>query len=313
MKRTEIAYKELGIVTLKAEHDGLQYQIATYDSMCDLKDKINLGTTRGLFEKPTIEEMLRSFTSSEWSEWKDFIFQGKFKNMEEVNIHMEQGLAINKTLDYIEKFRNTSLQTEEIQELKHRAKSMKKRRVFSEVGSELDIDRVLCGDPEHWSYMKRGAEKSVMKIGFNIGMVAAVTDEQVQQVLAMGIILTELLQLAGITVELHACYLGINRTTIVKHGGMMVKIKGAEERLDIQRISGIACSGIYRSYGFLSHGNVLDCKKHGCEYGFGRSGDINDNLKALSGMDYIIDNSFSNDQLQILVGNLLKTNGHDSN
>ena len=147
----------------------------------------------------------------------------------------------------------------------------KRKRRISDVGDEIDIDRVLSGVPEHWSMMHRGAKRQKVRLGVSIGANAGVkTIEYVSiPATALATVVAQELEKRGHATEIYyiqpsvGVHLFKNNEDIANFlpGGSVrkVKVKSAEERFDENRIMSLAHSGLFRILMFMAkaYQNVL--------------------------------------------------------
>jgi hypothetical protein len=222
---------------------------------------------------------------------------------------MELGLASESTLLMVEQLRTALLNKDSIRELEHFAKTTRKKKVFSETGNELDIDRVMCGDPQHWQKTTPGKQTKIVKIGVNLVMSRGFGSATMNQIASFGVVACELLMQAGLNVEMSALYLSGGITREIVFGGEVVICKHADEILDINKLCVTGIPGILRFFDFATIDCILDGS---ADYGFGRSMSLPDELKEHLNLDLIIDSKTTQQEIEINLYELLKFETHES-
>ncbi len=314
MSKSITAFEKLGIVTQTQlfpkvrEHRGGRYQYAEFESLYEMQEKICKGYDDKVFNEKLHNGKL-------WGEDFGFFGEEKAKELEEnwrfgeehetlekTREAMKYGTASLKTIENVEKLRETILNKESMQSLFHQARTLKKRRVFSDEGAELDIDRVLCADPYHWSKLTPGKKSNVMRIGINLSVNAGFSEREIQEIAGLGLIATELLHTAGFNTEVFAIYIGSNETDQLTQSGAIIKMKSATEPIDIQRLCGIGIVGIFRAFVFACITDVLDGTP---TMGLGSAHGLDDNMKKMLDMDYVIDSCSTSESVEIEIGELI--------
>jgi hypothetical protein len=203
-----------------------------------------------------------------------------------------------------------------IEESMRRAVSFKRRRKFSDSGSELDIDRVLSGDPEHWQSMTKGKKENVVRLAVNFSVTSGHTEKQLNQLGALTTVAVDMLQRCGLSVEVLALCVAENVTRTFEHEkkpvkvtryeqGFTFKLKSASEKLDVSRVACIGIPGLYRSYGFTNWINFLDGVPSS---GLGRGMETTKNVKDLLKIKNLIEVKWvKNGGEKAFLSNLLKS------
>ena len=139
--------------------------------------------------------------------------------------------------------------------LTERFESVKRKRVWSDDGSELDIDRVMCGDPNHWVKSKRNGKKRVIRIGVNMSASAGNKAKTFGQNVALAYLASEQLETLGYGVEIVAlsCAYASGRNNLNMNddeNAYTFPLKRSTEPTDINRIGSIGLPSLLRYYGF---------------------------------------------------------------
>lgn len=234
-------------------------EILHYDSVAHMVD-----TTK---ENATNRKYLNKPYDDDWT-WGT-----EFKGLDETYNALRNGECSQKTLKHIEEYRNVLLNMDGIDDMMRRAETFKRRRKFSESGSELDIDRVLSGDPEHWQSMTRGKKQNVIRLGVNFSVTCGHTEKQLNRLGALTTVAVDMLQRCGLAVEVVGLCVAHNITEDKLCGemeqGFTCTLKSSQEKLDVSRIACIGIPGLYRAFGFATWSNYLEGKPtSGLGYGY---------------------------------------------
>lgn len=243
-------------------------------------------------------------------------FGSEFPDIESTTEALRSGECSSKTLKEISKYRDILLNMDGIEESMRRAVSFKRRRKFSDSGSELDIDRVLSGDPEHWQSMTKGKKENVVRLAVNFSVTNGHTEKQLNQLGALTTVAVDMLQRCGLSVEVLALCIAHGVTKTFEHKekpvevkkyeqGFTFKLKSASEKLDVSRVACIGIPGLYRSYGFTNWVNFLDGE---AESGLGRGMETTKNVKDLLKIKNLIEVRWvKNGKEKAFLSNLLKS------
>ena len=213
----------------------------------------------------------------------------EFQGLESTTEALRNGECSQKTLKHIEEYRNVLLNMDGIDDMMRRADTFKRRRKFGESGSELDIDRVLSGDPEHWQSMTRGKKQNVIRLGVNFSVTCGHSEEQLNKLGALTTVAVDMLQRCGLAVEVVGLcvahkVMSNNLIGSKPEQGFTCVLKSAQEKLDVSRIACIGIPGLYRAYGFTTWINYLEGRAtSGLGYGNETSNEVKDllNIKHL--------------------------------
>lgn len=196
--------------------------------------------------------------------WKPYRYEnnnqwyfGTLRTYEKSVDALINGKATDRQVETAQKIYNQISKSPFVLQLEQRAQSIKKKRVFSEDGAELDIDRVMCGDPMHWTRLTKGAQKPVVRIGANINGNAGEGEQRFIGVAAAAAVISDLVSRAGFSVEVYSC--STSQTDGARcYASLCCKIKQAEQPLDINRICSAGLPIILRHFSFTVRGNSLE-------------------------------------------------------
>lgn len=215
------------------EYDAgvVKNQIVRFDSFFEYIEKIDL-----LMEEKTYEYS----ANDEW------VYGTDFNNRDEARKALSVGLGSMRTMDNILKIKESMLNLDEIQRTLTKFETMRRRRLFKEEGSELCIDRLLCGSPEHWQKTTKGLQKPIVRLAINNVMSANNSEEMMNKLAALLVVACEMMEKAGYNVEIVsiATWTGSNKG--YKYSVSECIIKRASEPLDIAKLSTLGLPSIGR-------------------------------------------------------------------
>lgn len=219
---------------------------------------------------------------------------GKLGTYEKTLEYLKEGKVLDSVMAKANDVYQKLVESPAIDNLMARAATFKRRRVYSEEGTELCIDRVLCGDPAHWGKNTKGKKNTLIKLGVNISGNAGEDESLFNNLSAVAGVVTDLLTRAGFAVQLDVCSTGYDAKSTENIETIIVTLKGAEEVLDLQRVYSVGASGFFRCWIFQVLCNVLKGPRMG--WGLGSACGIGNSLREALGYDYIIDSEFVNGQ-----------------
>ena len=114
---------------------------------------------------------------------------------------LETGDAKDSLIDMINDVKD-ELELEGIADITGQVKSCKRQRRFAVDGCEIDINRVLTGEPEVFSLMKRDGKKQFVTVGINCSMSHAHGEREFARNTAVAYVTAELLESLGYGVEI---------------------------------------------------------------------------------------------------------------
>ena len=226
-----------------------------------------------------------SNTTIEGKRWTFGKLSG-YDNEQAVRDCAEKGKAHPRVMTYINKYRQ-ELQEDGLYDVPDEMKSVKRKRRWSEDGGELDIDRVMTGDPNYWVTSRRDGQQRIVNVGINYSMSADNSATQFPRLLAMAFCTAEIIERLGYGVEITAIRTNYPAGISNWERGFTFPLKKSQEPLDINRIGSISLVGFFRYFSFFV-GNVL--YKDGC----GRCMETSDEMTSFAGADIVIENKWLN-------------------
>ena len=180
--------------------------------------------------------------------------------------------------------------------LNERFESVKRKRVWCEDGSELDIDRIMTGDPDHWIKTKRNGKKRVINIGINTSASWNNGSSVFAKNVALAYVTAEALENLGYGVRITAIntsyyYDGGNGNSSRDETATTFPLKRATEPVDIERVGSIGLKSMLRYYGF-----VTDVLIHRQNCGYCR--EMSDEMKGFLNLDILVSTSWSHGNAQ---------------
>jgi len=147
----------------------------------------------------------------------------------------------------------------ELYKLSETAVTKKRRRKFSEDGDELDIDRMMCGDPSMWmSLPKQVVAGKATTFFIDIGISAGVKTEILVESVIRSIALVDIVDKAGIATEIVVGAVTNKPTIGTRFVTPCCKAKHANEPLDLSRLLSFCLPGFFRSLIFNAYINLSE-------------------------------------------------------
>lgn len=286
MKNKEQQLKELNIRVDYHKMEGKKdYEVVWFDSSDEMISKMEKISAMNDYSND--EPHLRPQREGRFSK-ETWVF-GALENYDKTLEYLREGKVLPAVQKRAQEVYDILTNKPEIQEMLQKAETFKRKRVYSEEGAELCIDRVMAGDPAHWQKQTRGRKMPLVKLGLNIAGSAAEDESMFNQIAAVCGVVVDILTRSGFSVELYACSSADGITPENNITTVMTRIKAAEEQIDLNRIYSVGASGFLRCWMFKVYRYVLK----GSAYGhLGYPYSVNKTMKDIIGLDYVIDSSF---------------------
>lgn len=181
---------------------------------------------------------------------------GNFRTLKRTRKALEQGRCSNLVKDYIEEYRK-KLKADGLYDTPDELKdSVKRRRVWSEEGAELDIDAVMSGDPNYWVKTVRNGKMRIVRLVVNWSFSGGNSSSESSKLLALCYCVAEVLERLGYGVEIYGAQYCWAPHTFQADGdkheqGSIVPLKTVQQPLDLQRIGSASITGLFRYFGFV--------------------------------------------------------------
>ena len=281
------AFKNVGTNTVD--------EFTEFDSVYHLIDTIETLNKEGL------REILRSTPQCDNSDYHyDDFDEWTYGTTYPNRVATMEALMESKVEDtmwlVIDKLRDSLLQDSEIQRLMELAPSIKKQRKFGNSGDELDIDRVLSGDPEHWQYTTPGKKSNVIRIGVNVAVSCGNKADTFLKMVALASVAADLVVKAGASLEFVLVAFSTESyqneveyesgTVKGNVSGFLATIKKAEEPFDISRVACLGIPGLFRHYLFCAK---TAFGSNTVRYGLGTAKKVNPDIYERFGLKHIIE------------------------
>lgn len=256
---------------------GQRVQTLCYDSAAEMVRDMQELRKLGIVDNEDIDEQNWRYGSDK-------------NNLESTEEALIEGSGSTLAMEMISKMTDELLNHEGIRHLMKMAESKKRRRVFKDEGSELSIDRVLCGDPEHWEKMTPGAKKNVVRLAINSGISCGNSEKQFAQLIAFTCAATDMLTRAGRCVEVVCIQAPLNSNEGYLVSTPIISLKKPDEPLDIQRLSSAGLPGLFRKEGF----DLIRCIYKGDPRGgYGQCLTLSEEVKKHLDLEHLIELSWS--------------------
>lgn len=261
-------------------------QIIRFDNVSELVD----CCTHNLEQKHWDNKGYRFDNNSSWTFGKDF------PDLKSTHRALMDGIIPIPLIEQVDKIKLSLYEKHpELFDIEASATKLKRRRLFSEYGDELDIDKYLNGDVEMWQRMTRRPVKQCIKIMINSCLHCGHESKEFQEGIIMVTSFLDILDKAGIASEVYYAPVSKNSSQEVCLDAVLCRIKSAEEPLDICKMLSCGAAGLFRYYCFRIWTNLLKGKP-----GWGLGSMVTDKseleiMKKLGGFDVMIN---ANDSAQ---------------
>jgi hypothetical protein len=197
----------------------------------------------------------------------------------------------------IDKLREGLMANPKIARLVELAPSIKKAKKFAHSGDDLDIDRVLSGDPNHWQYTEPGRQSNIVRIGINLSMSASHDEKAFEVIAALCSVAGDLVTKTGLSLEVvgFCCSTHVQTNNNNPYGsgdiqagytGVLTTLKKAEEPFDISRIACIGAPGFFRHYMFVVKSGLMSSHDR---KGLGRPNPVSKETYDVMGLENVIE------------------------
>lgn len=272
--------RQLNITTrIKDDDEGNNYQAIYFDSPSHYVDSIIKGVEQKLYLKSNYS----GFDPKDGIDIKRISSRWQNLTFRQFAEEIKQGKILEKVVLEVDKLRKEMHEITEIKEFMFKAKTFKKQRKFSEEGSELNIDRVMSGDSEHWEKMTRGHKKNIYRLYVNMFMSGK--EDDFQELCAFVYVITEIIESAGYSIEVQMGRIKKNITDKLKESGTITIVKRAEEPLTISKIMPLARMAYVGDCTWLHESNLFEGSTN---WGHGSQTNISQQAREFLEFDYII-------------------------
>ena len=276
--------------------DGKTFQLLHFDRPIDIVKKV----------EELISQGKESYTNGELNRGENnWTYGNDFKNSEMTSYAINKGdiskNLVNKILEKKSKF----LELQSVQALLQKAKSSKRKRIYKDEGSELCIDRILCGDSNHWSVLTRGKKNNLVTLAINYAVSSGSNENDFVEMASLIAVSTEIIASAGFGIQVLALGSVHNITNKIQEGGICFPLKKANEVLDIRKIACVGIPGLLRAYTFDIWSNLLrGTPASGLGQCFSTTQEIKDRLN----IQYLFEKKWETEQDQVtIIDNLFKS------
>lgn len=198
--------------------------------------------------------MNKNFSNGSQNEWRN----GEHLTYDRAQEFLSDGKATDKQKKYYDTYRENILKKRpDLADIEASAVVSKKRKVFSESGDDLDIDRYMNGEVEQWT---RRATSKIRKRSAKIFVAMPQSGgndaENFSRAAAFVVAVSNIIELAGISTEIEFGNIGVNATNTESFHCYSVIAKRVEEPLDIERLLSFGGAALLRNYIFIATSHV---------------------------------------------------------
>lgn len=293
MDKYEQGILEMGILKYNTEIQGKKFQVVSFDSCDEMISKINKGKSEYGWDGKGHNYNRQYWHSGCIGNW----MYGAHKTYDATLTALQRGEVCPQYLKFIGDLQSKLTENPEIEQLMLTAKTFKRKRVYADQGDELDINRLMSGEVEHWEKSTKGKKNTLIRLAFNIDGTGSKTEEDFMIMASTAAVISNILSIAGFAVQLTFCHTSNGVSTQTKYNAISVCVKQAHEQIDMERICSVGCTGFFRGWIFQVYANVLD----GTPYGhMGSSSNFPDGGEEQLGFDYIIDHRVHGQKANII-------------
>ena len=164
---------------------------------------------------------------------------------------------------YREEFANS-----DFSEIMNRVKSIKRVRRFNDFDGNLDLDRVMSGDPCYWEKTSREGKVKVVRIGINFCLSWGNSIKDFSRMVALSAVFAEILESMGYGVEVYGASMFqmmsmAKKKTGAEWCGILFPVKAVNEPLDFDRIYSLGLPGLLRDVQFRVEEHLHGRDSHG--------------------------------------------------
>lgn len=234
----------------------LTYEIARFDSMANVVDEFHKGYDSGWDDKGYGYSKKKGFQFLQPEEQNDWRF-GSAKTWRETERLLQEGTPTTTILRKFEELREETMSMASVQEMFRYATTKKRHRIYREEGAELCVDRVMCGDPQHWHRMTPGKKKNVVTIGIDICTNADGTEHDFAKLACFGSIAADLFTTVGYSTSVNCLAVTTHGTSGTAQHALEIAMKRADENLDTMRLLTVGLPGVLRCIEFIGCCNLF--------------------------------------------------------
>jgi hypothetical protein len=271
------------------------YQVIHYSSLRHMIDSVDHG-----IDKLGWKDIYRRKHGSLPGEEDTWAHGDTLRTAKATSEALRHGRAPKKVVDQMREYCQELINLPEAKLLQRIAQTIKRKRLYGISGSELDIDKLMTGNPEHWYAMTKGRKKNVVQIYIKLTLSCGHGEKTFFQLGALAAAACDLITKAGLSVELIGLH-GARGTCTEHRDGYemtMIPIKGADETLDIGKVCATGSPGLLRYYGFYNEVCLLNTSK--ASGGLGQVVPIPEDLKKELDVKHLIEASWVSEKEQRL-------------
>ena len=181
-------------------------------------------------------------------------------NREKTYSLLRAGKGLSSIRKLSKKYRH-EFENSDLNEIMSRIKSIKRTRKFNDFSGNLDLDRIMSGDPNFWEKIERTGKSQVVRIGINFALSTGNSIKDFSRMVALSAVFAEILEGLGYGVEIygagaHKKHRKQKRKTWI---GCLIPIKSATEPLDFDRIYSLGLPALLRDAYFRVEDHVFGC------------------------------------------------------
>lgn len=271
--------------------------LSYFDSINDVINTVEDGYTNLNWKNQGHENGLRYDNKIDRWTWGEVYYENLVKtktmlrNGDISDIHFSKIKNMLEEIQRTPEYRERTLFTRKL-----------RRTVYKEEGDELSIDRLMSGNPEHWSKVEKSNEKPLYKICINGSLNSCSNKDEFLNIAAVAYIISTIKNLENKSTEIDLMFKTKDGSDKLDYSYIIIKLKHANESIDMKKICVPVIQGVHRGYHFAIKTNIY---RGTPSLGLGSSASYNNELESYK-YDCIINGKDIGDDVVEYVTNLLK-------
>jgi hypothetical protein len=277
--------------------EGKNYQIVHFDSMFDAIQQVESGYKSG-WDNSGNDFGTRDDMKNPECQRNDAWAYGDYENWKNTREMLSKGDVSEKTKQRYRSTKEAVVGMKGVESMFKFAETRKRKRVYREDGAELCIDRVMAGDPMHWSKLTPGRNSNVVTIGIDLAQNSGGTEDDFIRLASLGVVAADLFSVAGYSTEVSLLFCATRQNDGYAQCAQSVKMKEANNKMDVQRLLTMGVLGAFRAIMLAVVCNIND----GMVYkGLGESLGVSKEMRSLLDFDVLISSTWETGKEELLL------------
>lgn len=231
---------------------------------------------------------------------KSWTFGRTLRTLKDTKEQLTSGIPTKYQTERLSQIRKQLTQIKDVQDNLRLATMKRSRTKFADYGDDLDINRLMCGSPEHWTQRDRRKVDDAVKLHYHFGLSCGNDEDEFAKLASLTIVATELLQRMGKSVEIIAIH-SLRRGSDIREG-ILFPIKKADEPLNVTKLASLGCPGLLRHYTFKAIANCIEDNSDDQ----GKADKLSDYDRKQLGINYMIEKQWIDGKEKSFLSDLFK-------